>query len=219
MQELAPLVLTPDGAQLPADGGVLVGWTWETRGAKRDTDPSQPPEWQLGAATKAQLAPGVTVYRPKARTGKFAITGKDGAAVASFGFDASAAAVKLAAPTPTAIRRSEIIGRRGRSIRVDAELASPPPPDAIAVVVYKQRTAIDFAQLDRDAAAGADAGADAQTKAKTITIHRDAGRCAFNPKGIEAPAGGDEITFAWVDRFGRLSKPSKAIKVTATVDR
>ncbi|MBA3457991.1 MAG: hypothetical protein H0T42_33215, partial [Deltaproteobacteria bacterium] len=48
----------------------------------------------------------------------------------------------------------------------------------------------------------------------TAIAFADAGRCSFNPAGMEPPKAGEKVTLVWVDAFGRLSKPSAPIVMT-----
>jgi len=193
MQELAPDVWTPNGAQLPRDGGVLVGWTYESRGTPHA-------EWRYSEATTDDtLVPGVTVIRPKQRKGPFKITSKDGATIATFELG-KPTVVSLPAPIATTAQLSHAFDRRSRTTIVVADVADPPPADAFGVITYAKGKAIDFARIEKD-------------DGKHVALHRDPGRCRFLPSGLEAPTAGSEVTFAYVDAFGRLGKASKPVKV------
>jgi hypothetical protein len=205
IQELAPLVLTPNEAQLPMDGGVLVAWGYETRGEQRDGDTSRPKDWTFSvAATPVTIAPDVTVYRPTKPGGKLTITDGKHQQLASFAIASKAPPSKLVAPAPTAIRRQHHKSKRSAMTTVTAELADAPPADAFAVITYRGKAAIDFFVIERD-----------DKQPKSVDVHRDPGRCRFLPTGIQTPNAGEEVTLAWVDNVGRVGPQSKPIKVTA----
>src|SRR6185369_193941 len=71
LKPLAAHLATPDGAAIPADGGVLVDWAHVAKATQQSGDPSQPSDWRFEVRGKQlrvsplSLAPGVSVYRPK----------------------------------------------------------------------------------------------------------------------------------------------------------
>jgi hypothetical protein len=209
MQELIPKLLTPDQASVPADGGVLVGYDFEVVNARRSettfkfSDGHKPVE-----VTKQALAPGVDVYKPKSSGLLYMTDAATDKAAGSFTRDAKASAFDPAPPATTAVRESIATGRRGKQVSIAAVLAAAPPDAAIGVILYgKDHAPLAFTTVPHDGS-------------KELLVYRDAGRCAFNPPGMTPPPIGDAITLAWVDKFGRISKPSAPRAVAAgTVDK
>ena len=208
MVELAPQLITPDGAALPDDGGVLVGWESRTRGPRVAGDPSYRPEWKTSSpAALDKLAPGLTLYRPNP-PGALTIT--DGnRTIGRFQRDTKTKPVALAAPE---IARAELVAARLRygeiGNRLDLTFAKPVPDGVVAVIVYvtrgKTQPALSFGRVTPGA-----------TKAVAFT---DMYRCMFNPDGTQAPKPTETTMFAWVDQFGRRSKLSAARKLAIVDD-
>jgi len=196
--ELAPKLLTPDGAAIPDDGGILVGWEGSTRSAPLPGDPSYRPEWKTSAPVVLdKLAPGLTLFRLK-RPGPLTITDAKHT-LGTFSRDASAGALALAAPK---VKRAELAAVRFHYGEIGHTLAltlgDPVPADAVAVIVYvvrnKARVALSFGRV---------------TPGDTsVVAFTDTYRCMFNPPTTQAPKRTERPVFVWVDRFGRRSKPS-----------
>ena len=112
ISELGPELLTRAGAKIPADGGILVGWSASTdRKTPEKGDPSQH-AYKAVAGSKtvslvmASLAPGLTVYRPKPSV-VGALSVKNGkAALVDVTFDKAKGAA-LPAPEVTALALTE----------------------------------------------------------------------------------------------------------------
>ncbi len=209
MTELAPAPITKDGEALPADGGVLVGFTSIVRGDKLDGDPSRQPGWKLAAdgkpvaVTVDTLAPGLTVYRPKAGSSALVVSDADGKRLLAVTRDGRPSP-QLKAPRPIRITTAEVFAGRGMGRELHATLATPAPETAIAVIAYavrkNQRVALSFGMLDRD-------------DRTTVVPYTDPPHCAWNPPGMEIAKPGEAVMLAWVDRAGHVSPVSTPVKV------
>jgi hypothetical protein len=209
MGEMRPQAITARGARLPAGGGILVGYQFQS--GEMDDD-GLAPTWKLSrgkAAIATQvdtIAPGVVVYRPaKPVEAGAELTLADAAGHRQFvvtqGTDAGA---MLPAPRPTAVHRHDELSYRWRSTRevIDVEAV---PDDAYAVIVYDaHHTAISFHTVPHGVAGPTQ-----------VTALESMGHCVFPPAGQRAAADRESVTLAWVDRFGRVSPPSQPITVKA----
>lgn len=205
MTELVPVRLTPDGAKLPTDGGVLVGY--------QSHRPEKTAHGPLAASFKAtdgkaaielavrQIAPGVFVYSAKDPS-KGSFTLMDGKT--KVGTFARGATDKndLAAPDATAGRLHMESGFHAIVERFDVDVAAI-PDGALGVIVYDDKgTATSFETVPHD-----------RTGKTTIQPFRTPSRCSFDPDGRVAPKVGAKVTIAWVDQFGRIGPPSHVITV------
>jgi hypothetical protein len=198
---MVPTVFTPAGTAIPKDGGVVVldepgGGDLATHGA--------PSKWQFvhGArrmtAKISVVAPGLAVL---AGTGRELHDAHDKPLVAlGVGQEAP-----LAAPEVTAVTYRAVSGRRGTAVGVQAVFAAPPPPDRVLVVV------------DADGTTGRSWGVPSGGPERYVTVFAS-GSCTVQPTGTRVSALGDEVRLRWVDNAGRVSPPSKPIKVTAAPD-
>lgn len=208
MQELAPALVTPKNAAIPADGGVLVGFQYsrddEVQPAKGD--PSMTAAWTWSQTmTKENLAPGLTVYKPKSAA---AITVKDGKKLlGTFTRDPKAAAAGSAVPRIGKLEITTHPARRGRHREATVTSTDPIPNDAFGAIVYVERggksVPIAFGTIDHH-----------DPKSRTFIAYADPSRCAFAPPGTEPPPVKGKVTIAWFDRFGRVSKQSAPVEVT-----
>jgi len=214
MLPLHPAVMTTRSTALPADGGILVSYTAgkEDEGEPETTDPSETPTWRAfdgaGHALKydaVSLAPGLRVLVPAAGTGAITIKGKRDNVIGTFTRDSKAAPVALAAPKPATLRVEVSLGAHGSmELRGQITLAVSPPADAVAVITYqiigstKQTVGASWLPATHD-------------KLKTWELGRAGGHCHHGPDGVPMP--GTQVTFAYVDAFGRLSPQSKPITV------
>jgi hypothetical protein len=208
--ELTPKILTTRDTHLPADGGVLVGYA-NTTGDPEPTgkDPSDATKWTAStdkktvALTHTLLAPGLSVYKPPADVGSFTIASSKGDKLGSFTHDTkSGASTAMPAPKPLTLTVTSTAGfRHITSTSAVLLLDAAPPPEAVAVIVYRvvngKAAAISFATL-----------ADTHDKDTTLDVYHSGGHCSPGAPG-SAPSG--EVAFAFVDAFGHLSPQSKTI--------
>lgn len=163
----------------------------------RDGEPV-PRRLRLGrhALTVETLAPGLVVARSAAavRAGTHTLTGL--ASPISVTIAATSSSSALAAPDVVSIA----LGAREHLANVEAELRTPPPSGAVAVVVALEGTPIGWDVIDAGAS--------------TIVEVAHQNLCGvFIPDGYRLPSAGEVVTIAWVDAAGRLSPPSSPITV------
>lgn len=188
-------VLTPDGAAIADGGGIVVGTMPD---AQRDMpDRGAPSTWKVAgkAASLRHVAPGLDVI---AATGPATVSGADGKPIASVKHGAPAA---LDAPKLTAVT-SFTSQTRHPWTRVDALLAGDPPAAAVALVVFDK------------AGTTARSWSRAIGNARDVTVFFSSG-CERYPDGTSGAGVGDDVTLAWLDASGRLSKLSAPVTVTA----
>lgn len=217
MQELVARLLTTPGATIPAGGGVLVGTASHSPDdygrASRDDDPALTVTWKFQAdgkpvqVDKVPLAPGLVVYRPKATASTLDVLDAKGGKLGAFKRDAAAPAVtSVVAPRVTKLETVTTNPGRGFRRTTTATVADPIPTDAFAVIVFttdKTPKPISYGLVGRT-----------DPKQRTVIAFADPGRCSFPPKGTMVPPTGTQVTLAWVDAYGRVSKQSAPIKVT-----
>lgn len=203
---MIPNVLTRRDTKLPADGGVLVGWT---SGNDNDGEPSSadPSEVQWTATngkakvklTRTQLAPGLSVYRPPANVTAFKLAGKT-KEHGSFTQEATSAPTAMPAPAPKAITSKTTEGFRSMTTTTTLKLSTAAPADAVAIIAYDDTgKPLLYSSL-----------ADTHDKILEFEIQQTGGHCGTpHPSGEGSLAG--KITFAYVDAFGRLSPKSKPV--------
>ena len=200
MTQLAPHVLTPAHAKLPADGGVLVGWEAQIDYQRPANKTPLAPTYKLSAGDTVAdpIAPGVYVYhQTKPAAGKLSLL--DGkTTVASFEQTDKTITAPLAAPTVSAARMTASDEKyRGIYRTLDVDVAQV-PDEAAGVILYdSHRVALAFDTVAHD-----------KQGATTVQAFHDAPRCSFNPDGMLAPNDGDKVAIAWVDAYGRVGKPS-----------
>jgi hypothetical protein len=198
MQHQKPVVLTKEVA-VPADGGGIVVGTASVPYDDPDLGEALQKSWgfvtgrDLMQPVVKVLAPGLVVYgvQPKGRTTGELTDGKATIAKLTVTKDKVA---KLAAPTVKEIRQDTIMDRRW-SPTTTVSLASPVPADAIAIVLFDARSK---ARSWHAVTAGAN---------DAIAYERR--RCQTVPNGTVESEIGDKVSVAWVDRYGRMSPPSK----------
>ncbi len=193
---LAAQVVSGADLVLPGDGGILVAAL--PGGFGRDgNDEADQPTWrfQTGGASsqprRTTLAPGLVVYRAR-QDGTVVLLDREDKPRAS-AFVTRRPRPRLAAPV---VRWSV---RSPDRVDVTLELASPPPDDAIAIVLVgkdgKPRS-WDFIEGD----------------STTQRAYKQRG-CEMAPAGTLPSRAGDEVTFLFVDAYGRTSPPSKPITI------
>ncbi len=203
---MIPSVLTRRDTNLPADGGVLVGYGYgnDNDGEPRGADPSDV-KWTATAGTtvvplsRTALAPGLSVYRPPASVTAFKLAGKT-KAHGSYTHEASSAPTTMAAPVATSVTSKTTSGFRSMTTTTTLRLATPAPADAVAIIAYDAAgKALLYAGLP-----------DTHDKVLDVQLTQTGGHCGTpHPDGEGALAG--KISFAYVDAFGRLSPKSKPI--------
>lgn len=217
MAVLQHVVITHPGDEIPAGGGVLVGWQ-ESRdhdAGVRGGDPAMNKGWKFRirkrnlAAKATQLAPGLVVYTPlklpKSRQTGVQLIGAKGAKLGTYTFGARKK-VPLMTDAPSVTKLTVTHTKDFRSAKTDGvvELDAPPPEGAYGLVLYESTasgaTAIAWNPI-------------IDSTATTITVYDGPGRCGAEPDAMRAPAGGAVVELAWVDRFGRLSPRSKQVTV------
>jgi len=208
--ELVPKLLTTRDRNLPADGGVLVGYenqVYDQSGPHTTGDPSEA-AWvgKSGkgkvALARTSLAPGLSVYKP-AGSGAITIENGAGATVGTFTRDPKAAKNTMTAPVAIDVALSVDKNPRWSSRHVNVHLKAAPPAAAAAVIVYSGDTAISFVTLP-----------DTHDALTTFDAFVDGGHCGSVPDGGRPPTKGEKVTFAWVDAFGRLSPKSAPVAAT-----
>jgi len=193
--ELNPLLLTRRDTHVPADGGVLVGYTYVTSDFERTGPDPSDVKWKATAkVARTQLAPGLSVYKTDAAAFTFGKT--------KFTRDGKTAAI-TAAPQPKAVRVKSEHQMRWSSTTATLTLAAAAPPEAVALIVYDadSRKPLTYAGL-----------ADTHDKDLALEIYEADGHCGVNkPPESGSVEPGSKLVFAYVDAFGRLSPQSKPI--------
>jgi hypothetical protein len=217
MAVLQHVVITHARDEIPAGGGVLVGWQ-ESRdydAGVRNGDPAMNKAWKFRirkrnlAAKATQLAPGLVVYAPlklpKGRQTGVQLIGAKGVKLGTYIFGARKK-VPLLTDAPSVKKLTVTHTQDFRSTKTDGvvELDAPPPKGAYGLILYESSssgaTAIAWNQI-------------IDSTATTITVYDGPGRCGAEPDTMRAPAGGAVVELAWVDRFGRLSPRSQQVTV------
>lgn len=193
--ELAPDLLTTRDTKLPADGGVLVGYTFRSHDLEATgSDPSDV-KWKASAKlARTQLAPGLSVYKTTAAHFTF---GKS-----SFTDDGKTPA-PTTAPEPKSVKVKSELEVRWSTTTATLTLAKAAPPEAVALIAYDadSKAPLFFARL-----------ADTHDKDVSLQIYESGGHCGSRtPPGAGGIASGSKVVFAYVDAFGRVSPQSKAI--------
>jgi hypothetical protein len=202
--ELGPELITRAGAKLPADGGILVGWSASTDYKKpANSDPSQHAYKASGPGGKtvslvmASLAPGLTVYRPKPVLAG-ALSVKDGKAVLVEVTVEKRKTAALPAPDVTAVTLTSAAARYGETYSIVTAAVASVPDSAVALIIYGQgddeHVPLSFGRPAHD-----------KQGATTVVVFTGAHNCSTVPGAMRAPAAGDQVELAWVDAVGRLS--------------
>ncbi len=199
-QQISPRVLNADG-ELPArDGRVVIG------GESDVGDSPGAPEtlaWKVGTTTAKLdvLAPGLIAVTGDGTAGRRELT-RDGAAPTAVTWG-SREPRTVPAPRASMIRQHITSQGRRRSLRLVAELGADAPADALALIVY-------------DATTNAPRSWGRASK-RTVNVYARNG-CSVVPDGTVLSQPGDRVVLRWVDRFGRLSPPSKVVVIQPTKD-
>jgi hypothetical protein len=203
--QLGPRVMTTRVTALPADGGVLVGYAG--RGAAGDAaadDPSHAAGWvatdgrkHAVAMTRVSLAPGLSVYKLGGDAATTIAT-SDGKPVGAFTHDAKAAPNAMPAPQATGATTKSEPSFRSTVTTSTVTLATAPPPEAVALIVYAAGAPVAYGQF-----------ADTHDTAKSVVVYEGGGHCGLPVPGHALAS--EAYTFAFVDAFGRLSPQSKPV--------
>lgn len=190
-----------DNATTPADGGLVVATSFGI--ADQATAPLTP-KWtfKVGATdTKPvlkTLAPGLVVFilPPGATAAEL----NDGAATRGHVSRATTKAAPVAAPKVKAIKHTMVTAMRGNTNITTVTIIDGVPDDVIAMVVLdaKTGTARSFGT--------------ASPGSPTVNVYVQ-GRCSALPNNTTITKAGDRVVLRWVDKLGRLSPATKAIKV------
>ncbi len=196
-----PTVLN-DAVAAPPEGGLVVSTTVD--GVGPDEGEALQPTWQFKTSTGSEkpdmvaLAPGLVLYRlPPSVT---AAELHDGTKARATVTSVSGKIAELAAPSVSTIRHTTRRGLRGNFASVQVALRTPVPTDALALVVFSAngKRARSFASVSGGA---------------TDVVVYAQQRCSALPNGTVESKVGERVTVRWVDKFGRLSAPSKPIKI------
>jgi hypothetical protein len=211
--ELMPQLFTRRDQHLPVDGGVLVGFKYTTESKEFEPTASNDPSdvtWTASehkkslTMTRTALAPGLSVYRPPADATTFTLTTKAGKQVGAFTHDVTGTPAAITAPKPKGVKVESTHDFRSSKTSATLELASAPPPEAVAIIVYSVgptgNTAVSFADLP-----------DTHNTLTSLGIYSSGGHCSNDVPGSGYIATGSKLVFAYVDTFGRLSATSTAI--------
>lgn len=194
---LAPSIASPSGFDLPADGGIVVG-AFGADVPLPTGDPAVQTGWRIrtdgGRETPriVTLAPGLVVYRASTRAGRIELEDERGESLAWVRATNRKRPV-LAAPDATA---AEVVFGGG-TVRIGVELATKAPKEAIALVLADRNgTPRSWSLVQRGS-----------TKQHAYAQNR----CQVVPNGSVLSQAGEQVTFFWVDRAGRVSPASKPI--------
>lgn len=191
------------GAAVPANGGLVVQTLLDSTGK----DPMLgPAKWKLvsdiGTSAPALdvLAPGLAVIRLPAKAKSAELREEE--TVLGVMTRAATAPRALAAPEVTSIVHASWPNRRGNSTLVSV-IPTSVPDGALAMIIADAKTGKVHSFGKPEAGL------------KEIRVYYQ-GRCSALPNGTVETHIGDRVVVRWVDRFGRLSPPSK---VTTVVER
>jgi hypothetical protein len=199
-EPLAARPLTADGAEIAADGGIVVVYE---RQAADEPKRGLVKDWrfvdgkQRTAPTVKTVAPGVEVLQPAGTL----LQDARGKKLLGFSRAKAATSVLEAPSVAAAVRNASAAGQRIVETLV-VQLQATAPADRILVVFDK-------------AGKVARSWAHATGSTRNIAVFSKGG-CALVAEGTTDSQVGDEVRLAWVDLSGRLSPLSPAIKVTTT---
>lgn len=145
------------------------------------------------------LAPGLAVYRlpPRATSVKL-VAGKTTIATAT---TSKAKPADLSAPRVTTVRHERTLGRRPSAYTRVMLDGGVPAGMAALVLADAKGKARSFGLVD--------------PTSNEITVYAHS-RCGTVANNTVESSVGDKVTLRWVDQSGRLSPPSKVIRVTGT---
>ncbi len=202
--ELQTTVVTPQGAEIPSDGGILVASTFQTGPRQEKDGEAVRPGWRLRGkkltAPKIDvLAPGLAVYRVTfdGKAAPVELEDEEHKVVAKVA-GSKAKVAQLAAPKVKKVSFSATMSRHS-SQSIQATLVGEAPPEAYAVVIADAKgTAQSWGRV-------------AKGLVQFPYSHSD---CGMLPNGTTVAAVGSMVTLSWVTADGRRSEASKPIKLT-----
>ncbi len=203
---LKPSVLTPSGATVAPDGGLLVGAIDADDDALEAGDPASQPGWRLrlgsrvASPTLVPLAPGLVLYKLPIDTKEAQMIDDKRAVIGSVTVAAKAA---LGAPKIKKIMHESRLGRRPLG-RVTVELTGPAPDEVVAIVLA-------------DAKGKPRSWGKIVTKGETKIRGFERSRCRVLANETVESKPGDRITVFWVDASGRKSPLSAVTTVGGVV--
>jgi hypothetical protein len=196
--ELAPKPFTSAKATIGDGGGIVV--VHERRAADEPVLGAIK-DWRFVDKAKRTapavkvIAPGLELLEP-AGTQLVDASGKPLVDVAR------GKATALAPPEIVALRFQASSAGRRTITWVTAELRTAPTEDRILITFDEDGKSRSWAR--------------AKAKATSVGVFSTGG-CGGYPNGTVPTAAGDTIRFAWIDRAGRLSRLTKPVEVTSTV--
>ncbi len=199
--ELQPQVLTPQKTAISA--GVVVAWVgdWQRLELPYDEDVT---EWKVASKSPVltELAPGleIIVAAPSAT----AVVDKNGATIVEFTVATKVGAI-LSPPARVTVTRTAADPKTTRHpwVRTTAKLAGAPPAGVVALVVLAHGKPVSYGIVGKE---------------RGVEVFGDT-TCNPHPAGTVDVQPGESVQLAWVDAGGRVSKPSRAIKVVGAVAR
>jgi hypothetical protein len=205
MMGLEPSVLTPSGATIAPDGGIVVGVDDVQGDRATPGDPAKQPGWRIkfgsrvASPTLVQLAPGLVLYKLPADAKDGTLIDDKRATVGTVTVGAKLPA--LGAPKVAKIDFEAALGRKPYTY-VTVELSSPAPDGTVALVLA-------------DAKGTPRSWGVAKAGDKSVRAF-DQRRCRIKANGTVESKPGDKLTAFWVDASGRTSPLSAAVAVAGT---
>lgn len=205
MMGLAPQVMTPTGAAIAKDGGILVGVIDERDGELETGDAAHQPGWRIKVGSQASepkivsLAPGLAVYKLPADAKDAVLIDHKRATIGSVTLAATAPAA-LVAPK---IKKATYAARGGKRpfANLDIELDKAPQGGLAIVVTDAAGKPRSWGKLE--------AG-------KSTVRGFELRRCRVLPNGTIESKPGDQIKVFLVDASGRKSPLSNTAIVSPT---
>lgn len=198
-----PVVMN-SGVDAPMGGGLLVS----TSNSGPNEGEAMQPTWVLQSGTRSEppvvrtLAPGLVVYAlPAGMPTADLFDGKASrGTVTATTVAVAEQPARLAAPAVKRITHVRVAGPRGSSGTTTVTLRAVPPEGAVAMIVLdaKSKRAMSYGFV----VAGA----------MEVVVYAQA-RCSALPNGTVETVARSKVLLEWVDRYGRVSSPSKPTRV------
>jgi hypothetical protein len=214
---LLPKVVTPSGAVVPSGGGVLIGLaSYNEQIAGLQSRSVEQASWRFDVSGKRiapkairVLAPGLAVYElPDTGDALTLVDGSQKLVAIKRGTAATLAAPKVVGAVHAT--HAQVHGYASTSLEL--ELASVPPANAVAMIVYDDKGAIAWTRIVDSYAQVA--SLNDVPRMKKINAYALGGKCASQdmPGFRDVPAG-TKISIAFVDAAGRTSARSNELVV------